>query len=89
MYVFASSKPGWVTVILKSQCGVKLGETKVDYVDEEKEFLKKVVQEPKLQHRVLIEWATMLGDNSEPKETETQSSGNLGKLISKLNAHCL
>lgn len=68
-------------MILKSQFGVKLGETKILYVDEEKEFLQRVVSDPRLQQRLFSEWACKLGGKSETKSGETKNSGNHGKLI--------
>ena len=73
-------EPGWVTVILKSQSAIKLGETKILYVDEEKEFLERVVQEPNLQQKLFSKLACSLGANPETSSGETQNSGSLGKL---------
>jgi len=75
-----SQEPGWVTVTLKSQYGIKLGETRILYVDEEKKFLQLVVQDPRRQRRLFIEWAEWASKQSGDSETssgETQNSGNL------------
>ena len=79
MYVFniaAASEPGWVTIILQSQWGVKLGETKILYIDQEKEFFEQVVREPKLLKKLFLK----LGESTETSSCETQNSGNVGKL---------
>ena len=83
---------------LKSQYGIKLGETRILYVDEEKKFLQLVVQDPRRQRRLFIEWAEWASKQSGDSETssgETQNSGNLGMVIFKthllflrLNAKC-
>ena len=87
-YVFntaAALEPGWVTVILKSQSAIKLGETKILYVDEEKEFLERVVQEPNLQQKLFSKLACSLDRaNPETSSGETQNSGSLGKFESLL-----
>ena len=46
------------------------------YVDQDKEFLQRLVREPRLQKEFFL----MYGENIEPSSGETQNSGNLGKL---------
>ena len=77
-FIAAAQEPGWVTVTLKSQYGIPLGETKLQYVDEEDEFLQRVVNEPSLQCKLFKKLqvnAETAGGN------ETQHSGNTGKTV--------
>ena len=74
----AAQEPGWVTVTLKSQYDILLGETKIQYVDEEDEFLQRIVNEPNLQCKLFKKLqvnAETTGGN------ETQNSGNTGKTV--------
>lgn len=76
--ISAAQDPGWVTVILKSQFGIPLGEIKILYVDEEKEFLLRIVNEPSLQYKLMKELEV---NAKRAGGGETQNSENLGKAI--------
>ena len=65
-----------MTVTLKSEFGIPLGEINILYVDEEKVLVQRVVNEPRLQSKLLRELESKAKTAS---EGETQDSGNLGK----------
>ena len=67
-----------MTVILKSEFGIPLGEINILYVDEEKVLVQRVVNEPRLQNKLLRELERKAKTAS---EGETQDSGNLGKAL--------
>ncbi|KAL9951512.1 hypothetical protein ACROYT_G044183 [Oculina patagonica] len=75
MRIPPAQNPGWVTVILKSQFGIPLGEIKILYVDEEKEFLLRIVSEPRLQCELMRELEV---NANRAGGSETQNSENLG-----------
>ena len=76
--IAASPRPGWVTVRLKSQAGVTLGETKILYIDEGIESVQRVLHEEELQKRFFEEFASKLGGKT--GSGETQTSGDPGML---------
>ena len=76
--IAAAQEPGWVTVILKSEFGIPLGETNILYIDEEKVLVQRVVNEPRLQSKLLRELESKAKTAG---EGETQDSGNLGKAL--------
>ena len=76
--IAAAQEPGWVTVTLKSNFGTPLGEINILYVDEEKVLVQRVVNEPRLQCKLLEQ---LEGKAKTASEGETQDSGNLGKAV--------
>lgn len=76
--IAAAQKPGRVTVMLKSEFGIPLGEIDILYVDEEKAIVQRVVNEPRLQSKLLRELESKAKTAS---EGETQGSENLGKAL--------
>jgi len=76
--IAAAQEPGLVTVTLKSKFGIPLGEIKILYVDEEKLLVQRIVNEPRLQCKLLRE---MEGQMKTACEGEIQDSGNLGKAV--------
>lgn len=70
----SAQKSGRVTAILKSEFGIPLGEIDVLYVDEEKAIVQRVVNEPRLQSKLLRELESRAKTAS---EGETQGSENL------------
>lgn len=77
-FIAAAQEPGWVTVTLKSHFGIPLGEIKILYIDEEKEFLQRIVNEPSLQCKLLRE---LEANEKTTGGGETQNPGSLGKAI--------
>jgi len=74
--IAAAQVPGPVTVSLKSNFGIPLGKINILYVDEARELVQRIVNDPHLQHELLRE----LEDKAKTaSEGETQDSGNLGK----------
>ena len=87
--IAASPRPGWVNVIVKSQpCNVILGETKILFYDEDKQFIQRVANDPKLQkslfeqlaHNLDSKTSTNSGTGTTTTATTTQNCGNFGKL---------
>ena len=65
-----------VTVSVQSMSGEPLGETELEYFDEDMESIFHVVQNPKL-HPILFR---QLADKAETSSGEMPNSGNHGKL---------
>ena len=76
--IAAAQEPGWVTVTLKSNDGIPLGEIKILYVDEEKVLVQRLVNEPRLLCKLFRELGV---EEKTTREGETQDSGNLGKAV--------
>lgn len=76
--IAAAQKAGWVTVTLMSIFATQLGETKILYVDEEKELVQRVLNEPRLLSNLFKELERKL---KTANEGATQDSGNLGKAL--------
>ena len=79
--IAAAQKAGWVTVTLMSIFATQLGETKILYVDKEKEFVQRVLNEPRLLSNLFRELERKL---KTANEGETQDSGNLGKALTSI-----
>ena len=67
-----------MTVIVKSNFGITLGEIDILYEDDEEVFLQRIVHEPDLQTRLLKKMTENAGIAT---GVETQNSGLLGKEI--------
>ena len=79
--IAAAQKPGKYTVILRDTNEEKLAETTIEYVDEDEEYFKKLVNDKERQQRLIIQLLKQLGGKSETSLSgEKQNSGNLGKL---------
>jgi len=76
--IAAAQEPGSVTVSLKSNFGIPLGEIDILYVDEEIVLVQRVVNEPRLQCKLFRE---LQGKAKTASEGETQDSGSLGKEV--------
>lgn len=77
----ASKTPGWVTIFLKGTDGKKLGGTKIWYYDEDKESVKRMIENPKLQTDFFRNYSEMLSNRNTTTTSgaDAQNSGICGE----------
>ena len=79
--IIASNTPGCVTIFLKGADDTELGETKIEYYDEDKEAVKRVIGDPKLQGSFFRKYSEKLNNrnNTTASGADAQNSGICGE----------
>ena len=80
-FIIASKTPGWVTIFLQKKDGKELGETKIWYYDEDKEAVKRIIENPKLQTDFFRNYSEMLSNRNTTTASgaEAHNSGICGE----------
>ena len=79
--IIASNTPGCVTIFLKGADDTELGETKIEYYDEDKEAVKRVIGDPKLHGSFFRKYSEKWNNrnNTTASGADAQNSGICGE----------
>ena len=79
--IIASNRPGYVTIFLKGADNTELGETKIEYYDEDEDAVKRVIGDPELQGSFFRKYSEKKNNrnNTTASGADAQNSGICGE----------